>query len=37
MTPQNINHLIDAVTVLVGALSFSGIAAYMIHTVFKDK
>lgn len=37
MTPQNINHLIDAIATLVGTLCVAGLFTYMITTLFKDE
>lgn len=36
MTPQNINHLIDAVTSVVCGLGISGLLIYVFVTLFKN-
>lgn len=36
MTPQNINHLIDAITAVVAGLGISGIFAYVLYLILKN-
>lgn len=36
MTPQNINHLIDAITAVVCGLGISGLLIYIFVTLFKN-
>nr|DAY37326.1 MAG TPA: hypothetical protein [Caudoviricetes sp.] len=36
MTPQNINHLIDAITEVVSAIGISGIFAYILYLILKN-
>lgn len=35
MTPQNINHLIDAIAAVVSGLGLSGLILYVFITIFK--
>lgn len=37
MTPQNINHLIDAIAVIAITLSFVAVVAYIIITDIKNE
>lgn len=36
MTPQNINHLIDAIAAVVSGLGFSGLFAYVLYLILKN-
>lgn len=36
MTPQNIDHLIDAIAALVSALTFTGVLVYIVTIIFKN-
>lgn len=36
MTPDNINHLIDAITSVVCGLGLSGIFAYILYLILKN-
>lgn len=36
MTPQNIDHLIDAISAVVAGLGISGIVVYVFITLFKN-
>lgn len=37
MTPDNINHLIDAITSVVSALGITGLFAYVLCTIIKNE
>lgn len=37
MTPDNINHLIDAVAAVVSALGIIGLCVYVFITIFKNE
>lgn len=36
MTPDNINHLIDAITSVVCGLGITGLFAYVLTIIFKN-
>lgn len=37
MTPQNINHLIDAITSVVSALGITGLFVFVFYLILKNE